>query len=196
LFDLISGVYPHRREALEPMRVHIEEKRLGKNKLLRRGGTVCKDMYYIKSGGCYMYVLEGEKELVTQFFFEGELMTDHFSFLTGRPSNQFIRTLEDTRLESLSYDSIQQLYDKIPGMERVGRVLTERACVRLMASLASYKNDSAETRYRKLLQRRPELSQRAPQYLIASYLGITPVGLSKIRRRLFRSGGEVFVKQG
>ncbi|TDX01219.1 Crp/Fnr family transcriptional regulator [Dinghuibacter silviterrae] len=169
---------------LEPLRPHIRTKHLKKSEYLARAGTVFREMYFVKKGGCVMYYLEGGKEVVTQFFFEGELMCDHYSFLTGRPSNQFVRMLEDTTVESLDDETIRQLYDEIPGLERISRLLTERTCVRLMFTLASHKNDSAEVRYRKLLIQRPQLFQRVPQYLIASYLGITPVGLSKVRKRL------------
>jgi CRP-like cAMP-binding protein len=184
--DFIGEVIPGYKERLEPVRRFITRRHLSKNEVLFRAGSVFKEIYYVKRGGCFMYQLDGGKEVVSQFFFEGDLMCDHFSFLTRRPSNQFVKALEDTELESLSFDDIQQLYDKLPELERVSRLLTERVCVRLMINLMSYKNDSAEVRYRKLLIQRPALFQRVPQYLIASYLSLTPVGLSKIRKRLSR----------
>ena len=185
--DFIGEVIPEYKVRLEPVRRHIIRRSLLKNELLFRAGSVFKEIYYVKRGGCFMYILEGGKEVVSQFFFEGDLMCDHFSFLTRRPSNQFVRALEETELESLSFDDLQLLYDQLPELERVSRLLTERTCVRLMINLMSYKNDSAEVRYRKLLLQRPALFQRVPQYLIASYLSLTPVGLSKIRKRLTRS---------
>jgi CRP-like cAMP-binding protein len=185
--DFIGEVIPGYKVRLEPVRQYMTRRSLSKNEILFRAGSVFKEMYYVKRGGCFMYVLDGGKEVVSQFFFEGDLMCDHFSFLTRRPSNQFVRALEDTELECLSYDDIHHLYDRFPELERVSRLLTERVCVRLMVNLMSYKNDSAEVRYRKLLIQRPALFQRVPQYLIASYLSLTPVGLSKIRKRLTRS---------
>jgi CRP/FNR family transcriptional regulator, anaerobic regulatory protein len=184
--DFIEEVIPEYKARLELVRNYIATKNIPKNEVLFRAGNISKEMYFVRKGGCVMYTLEGGEEVVSQFFFEGELMCDHFSFLTFRPSNQFIRALEDSELESLSYDDIQYLYDRIPELERVGRILTERICVQLMINLMSYKNDSAEIRYRKLLIQRPALFQRVPQYLIASFLSLTPVGLSKIRKRLTR----------
>jgi len=185
--DFIGEVVPEYKIHVELMRPFVARKSLSRNDLLFRAGAVFKDMYYVKKGGCFMYILEGGKEIVSQFFFEGDLMCDHFSFLTKRPSNQFVKALEDTELECLGYDDIQHLYDVVPGLDRIGRILTERICIRLMINLMSYKNDSPEVMYRKLLIQRPALSQRVPQYLIASYLSLTPVGLSKIRKRLSRS---------
>ncbi len=185
--DFIGEVAPSYREGLEPLKAFITRKTVQKNDYLLKAGVVFKEMYYVKKGACFMYVLEGGREIVSQFFFEGDLMSDHFSFLTGRPSNQFIRTLEDTEVECLSFEDITRLYDELPGLERIGRILTERICVRLMINLMSYKNDSIETRYRKLMIQRPALFQRVPQYLIASYLSVTPVGLSKVRKRLSKS---------
>lgn len=185
--DFIGEVVPEYKTRLEAIRLFITGRRLSKSEILFRAGAVFKEIYYVKRGGCVMYVLEGGKEVVTQFFFEGDLLCDHFSLLTKRPSNQFVRALEDTELECLSYDEVENLYDHVPGLERVSRIITERVCVRLMINLMSYKNDSAEVRYRKLMIHRPVLFQRVPQYLIASYLSITPVGLSKIRKRLAKS---------
>lgn len=182
--DFMAQVAPEYAASLERMRPYVQVKTLQKSEVLFRAGAVFREMYYVRKGGCVLYSLDGGKEVVSQFFFEGELMCDHFSFLTGRPSNQYVRALEDTALESLSYKTIQQMYEEVPGLERVSRLLTECTCVRLMLHLTSYKNDSAETRYRKLLVQRPQLAQRVPQYLIASYLGVTPVGLSKVRKRL------------
>jgi CRP-like cAMP-binding protein len=185
--DFIGDVVPEYKARLEPVRHFITRRHLSKNEVLFRAGPVFKEIYYVKRGGCFMYVLDGGKEVVSQFFFEGDLMCDHFSFLTRRPSNQFVKAIEETELESLSYEDMQNLYEELPELERVSRLLTERVCVRLMINLMSYKNDSAEVRYRKLLVQRPALFQRVPQYLIASYLSLTPVGLSKIRKRLSRS---------
>lgn len=185
--DFIGDVVPAYRVHLDMMRPFVSNKTVSRNDILFRAGAVFKEMYYVSKGGCFMYTLEGGREVVSQFFFEGELMCDHFSFLTKRASNQFVRALEDTELECLSFDDIQSLYDKVPGLDRIGRILTERICIRLMINMMSYKNDSPEVRYRKLLIQRPALFQRVPQYLIASYLSLTPVGLSKIRKRLSRS---------
>lgn len=185
--EYLAQIAPDYTLSLEQLRPYVKSRTLLKNEVLFRAGSVFRDMYYVQKGGCFLYTLEGGKEVVSQFFFEGELMCDHYSFLTGRRSNQFVRALEETTLESLAADDIERLYDEIPGLERISRLLTERTCVRLMFYLNSHKNDSAEVRYRKLLARRPQLFQRVPQYLIASYLGITPVGLSKVRRRLSKS---------
>jgi CRP-like cAMP-binding protein len=185
--EFIGSVLPERQAAFEGLRPYVKTKDLQKQETLFRSGSVFHEMYYVRKGGCLMYTLDAGREVATQFFFEGELMCDHYSYLTGRRSNQFVRALEDSVVESLHREDIERLYDEIPGLERVSRLLTEGICVRLMFFLASHKNDSAEMRYRKLLAQRPQLVQRVPQYLIASYLGVTPVGLSKIRKRLSQS---------
>jgi CRP/FNR family transcriptional regulator, anaerobic regulatory protein len=182
--EFLAQVAPEYTLSLERLRPYMKSRILQKNEVLFRAGSVFHDMFYVQRGGCFLYTLDGGMEVVSQFFFEGELMCDHYSFLTGSRSNQFVRALEDSVVESISHDDIAHLYGEVPGLERISRVLTERTCVRLMYYLASHKNDSAEVRYRKLLASRPQLFQRVPQYLIASYLGITPVGLSKVRRRL------------
>ena len=185
--EFLAQMAPDYTLSLDQLRPYIKSRTLQKNEILFRAGSVFHDMYFVQKGGCFLYTLEGGKEVVSQFFFEGELMCDHYSFLTGRKSNQFVRALEDSLVECISHEDIERGYDDIPGLERISRLLTERTCIKLMFYLASHKNDSAEVRYRKLLASRPQLFQRVPQYLIASYLGITPVGLSKVRRRLSQS---------
>ena len=124
------------------------------------------------------------KEEVIEFYFEGMLNSDYVSFIRQEPSNQFIRALEDMEVEDLSYDDLQYLYANVPPLNRSGRKITEGLYCGITKRMLSYQKDSPEVRYLKLIEQRPTLFQRVPQYLVASYLGVTPVGLSKIRKRL------------
>jgi len=87
-------------------------------------------------------------------------------------------------VEVLSYEDLHYLYDNLLPIERAGRIITEGLFCGIVRRMLSYQNDSPEVRYQKLIEQRPMLFQRVPQYLIASFLGVTPVGLSKIRKRL------------
>ena len=137
-----------------------------------------------------MYRDMEEKEEVTEFYFEGMLNSDYVSFIRQEPSEHYIRALEDMEVEEFSYTDLQYLYANVPASNKVGRLITERLYCGIITRMLSYQNDTPEVRYQKLIRERPALLQRVPQYLIASFLGVTPVGLSKIRKRLHDHGQE------
>ena len=114
---------------------------------------------------------------------EREFITDYGSFLNGSPADKDIICLEDSELLILGYQSLQELYELNPVFERAGRLVAEMLFLNWQQRVKSLLLDDAETRYRKLIENRPELPQRIPQYLVAQYLGISPETLSRIRRK-------------
>ncbi len=135
-----------------------------------------------------MYREKEGKEEVTDFHFEGMLTGDYASFITQGPSEHYIRALEDCVIDELNHSDLQHLYTTLPLLERVGRILSEQVYCKVLTRMSSYQNDTPEVRYLKLSEEQPDLSKQVPQYLIASFLGVTPVGLSKIRKRLHDNG--------
>ncbi|MBC7920990.1 MAG: Crp/Fnr family transcriptional regulator [Ferruginibacter sp.] len=159
-------------------------KEVSAKEFLLRKGQVCRHIAFVESGLLRYYYLVGGKEMVGNFFFENSFVGDFGSFITGQPAVQFIDTLEDCRLLLASHSDWQQLYGRIPALERFGRLLAEGLFVHAQQRTASFLLDSPQQRYLNLLKNRPKVLQRVPQYMIASYLGITPEALSRIRRRL------------
>ncbi|MCU0352397.1 MAG: Crp/Fnr family transcriptional regulator [Cytophagales bacterium] len=162
-------------------------KQLRRKELFYSEGQVCRSVAFVNSGCLrYFYVKEGE-ERTGQFFFENAWYTDYESFLTGQPSKQNIQALEPTELLLLSKKDLYELYDAIPAFERFGRIMAENAY------LGSRKNNMAlltlnpEERYLNLIAERPKVIERIPLKYIASYLGVKPESLSRIRKRLFDS---------
>lgn len=182
--ELISRCVPGSIATQEVVKPYIQRTKFQKNDLVLQADTVCKKARFICEGACYMYRNADGKEEVTDFFFEGNLIGDYVSFIRQEPSEHYIRALEDCVVEELSYEDLRHLYRTVPTMERVGRILSEQIYCSALTRMSSYQNDSPEFRYQQLLKQRPSLFQRVPQYLIASFLGVTPVGLSKIRKRL------------
>ena len=114
----------------------------------------------------------------------------HTSYFYRQPSTQVVETLEDSKLLVLRHDDLQELLTSVPKMhEFLQRLFAERLSFAQQV-LASFILNKPEDRYRALLARRPELLQRVPQNILSSYLGITPVSLSRIRKRL-AEGGEL-----
>jgi CRP-like cAMP-binding protein len=159
-------------------------KRYKRKELILREGQVCKHAYFINEGCLrYFYTVKGQ-ENTAQFFFENGWYTDYHSFLTGKPSKQNIEALEPTEVVLLAATDLQQLYSDIPKFERFGRLIAENAFLGLRQRSELLENQSAEERYLSLMQERPKVFERIPQHYIASYLGIKPPSLSRIRKRI------------
>jgi CRP-like cAMP-binding protein len=182
--DMIGQVIPGETAALEMTKTFIKTRDLRKNDLLLAVGDICNQITFVSKGACYMYRARDGREEVIEFYLEGMPCSDYVSFIRQKPSDNAIRLLEDCVVEQLSYKDLHYLYDTMLPIERVGRIITEKLYCGITKRMLSYQKDSPEVRYRNLVGQRPEVFQRAPQYLIASYLGVTPVGLSKIRKRL------------
>ena len=183
--DVIAQFIPGEAAAHEVIKTFIKPRTVRKNEFLLQAGSICKKATFVSKGACYMYRrdVDGHEEVI-EFYFEGMLNSDYVSFIRQEPSNQYIRALEDMEVEDLGYDDLQYLYNNVPPVNRSGRMITEALYCGITKRMLSYQNDSPEIRYQKLLEERPVLFQRVPQYLVASFLGVTPVGLSKIRKRL------------
>lgn len=157
-----------------------------KKELVLQEGQVCKYAYFINKGCLrYYYNVEGQ-ENTAQFFFENGWYTDYDSFLTGKPTQQNIETLEKTEFLLISSADLQQLYVEIPKFERFGRLMAENAFLGIRQRSEMLENQTAEERYLKLMKERPKVFERIPQHYIASYLGIKPPSLSRIRKRLLQ----------
>jgi CRP/FNR family transcriptional regulator, anaerobic regulatory protein len=159
-------------------------KKLKRKELLLREGEVCRHAYFINTGCIrYFYTIEGEQHTM-QFFFENGWYTDYESFLSGSPSRQNIEALEKCELLMLSREDLNQLYVEVPKFERFGRLVAENAFLGLHKRNIMLSNFKPEERYLQLLQERPKVMERIPQHYIASYLGIKPESLSRIRKRI------------
>ncbi len=161
--------------------------KLKKREMLLHEGEVCREAYFINKGCLrYFYNVEGE-EKSGQFFFENAWYSDFYSFTTGKATDENIQALEASELLALSREALLQLFEQIPKLERWGRLIAENAFIGLKNVNSAYLNLSPTERYQALLRERPKVIQRVPQRYIASYLGIQPESLSRIRKRLQKS---------
>jgi CRP-like cAMP-binding protein len=115
---------------------------------------------------------------------ENEYLAQYDSFLTRTPSAGNIDALEDCELINLSYDDIQKLYESFPVFERFGRKVAEMLFIMISSQTNRLLTLSPEERYQQLQEEQSYILQRVPQYMIASYIGITPEHLSRLRKRL------------
>ena len=163
----------------------LKEKRLSKNELLLLEGSICGFIAFINYGSLiYFKLLENGNEVTTDFAFAGEWVTDNFSRLSGVPSTLNIRALEDTSLIILSNSDLAKVYEGIPKLEKVGRILIEQAFMKITQHSIDLQVLTATERYVKLIDKYPEILQKIPLHHIANYLGIAPKSLSRIRKEI------------
>lgn len=144
-----------------------------------------KDIGFVLSGNMRHYYTRDGEEKTTYFYFEGHIISSYISAVTGQSSLLTIEALTDSRLLSFPYPHLRALFDQSPTWERFGRLVAEYLAFGLEERMAGLLILSPEERYLELLQgNKKKIIERIPQHYIANYLGITPVSLSRIRKRL------------
>ncbi|HEX8020409.1 Crp/Fnr family transcriptional regulator [Mucilaginibacter sp.] len=165
-------------------RTLFHKKALKKGEHLLKAGDVCRYIFFIETGLVRYYINNDGVEQTNYFNKENEFVCDYMSFLPQTPSYVNIQTLEDTTIWVISYVGIQQFYKEVTAGERFGRLAIEQVFVSVISQIGSLYTDLPETRYTKFLSDYADIAQRIPQYYIASYVGIKPQSLSRIRKRI------------
>lgn len=147
-------------------------------------GDVCGHVGFIVSGLIQAYYIVQGEQVTQEFYFENTYATSYVSFLTSQPSLRYLQALDDTHLLILSREDLYRFYSGSQDAERMGRLIAEGAFMRFDYRTQQFLLKPPEQRYRDLLKDRPNVMQRVPQKLVASYLGIKPESLSRIRKRI------------
>jgi len=147
-------------------------------------GKVARELYFINRGIIRLYYNKEGEEITGFIFKENLFATSYDSFLEQSPSIQILETLEDCDLLVISFERLQQLYEQLPKMNILTRKVAEQRIINAQKIVSSFVLDSPEERYRKFEEQHKDLLQRVPQHIIVSFLGITPVSLSRIRKRI------------
>jgi CRP-like cAMP-binding protein len=166
---------------------HFYSKQLKKKELLVSDDKTCTEVCFILAGSFRFYFIKDGMEISNYFCFAGELISSYMSFLKQKPGISNIEAMEDAELLCFSYNSLQQLLNDERmafKMERFGRKVAEYLICCFEERVSAFILQSPEERYRHLVENQPDLLQRIPQHYIANYLGITPVSLSRIRKRV------------
>jgi CRP-like cAMP-binding protein len=174
--------------ALDQFCGKLVRRRLRRKEFLYEAGQVCRAVAFVESGCLRYFYLTDGVEQTGQFFFENAWYTDYESFLSERPTQQFIQTLEPTDLWLLPKSALYELYEKHPKIERFGRIMAENAFLGSRKTNVNFLTRTPEERYRQLIVERPKLIERVSLKYIASYLGVQPESLSRIRKRIFLEG--------
>lgn len=158
--------------------------KISKNQTLIAEGQVATELYFINKGLLRLYYNK-DGDLITAYIFREHLFASSYaSFLESSPSIQCLDTLEDCELLVLSKQKLDLLYQEIPKINILTRKIAEQRFLNSQRILSSFLLDSPEERYKKFAENNNDLFLRIPHHIIASFLGITPVSLSRIRKRL------------
>jgi len=185
LFQNLDEKIQLTKEEKELCKSFFSPKKLRKRQYILQEGDVCKYVAFVEKGMLRSYTIDEKgNEHIMQFAFEGWWIADQFSFLTGEPAIYNIDALEDSELLLLSKQAEDELLKKIPKFERYFRLLLQNSLIATQRRLISSLSQSAEERYHQMINSCPTIPQRVPQHMMASFLGITPETLSRIRKQL------------
>jgi len=156
-----------------------------KGQYIVQQGDVCKNQFFILSGVAKtFYIDEDGQEHIVLFAIKDWWTSDMGSFITQTPADYNIQCIENTELIQFSYNAMEELYAEIPKLERFFRIILEKSLVSFQKRIVRNFSLTAKAQYLFFREQYPTIEQRVPQYMIASYLGITKEFLSKIKSQL------------
>ncbi|MBS1593425.1 MAG: Crp/Fnr family transcriptional regulator [Bacteroidetes bacterium] len=182
---LIEQFTPLTEDEWQMMQSLLSERTITRHECMIREGMMGRELGYILEGEMRHYYTHAEEQRTTYFYFENAFVGPYMSCVTGQPSRLTIEALSDTRLLVFPYEGFKALFQRSHTWERFGRKLAEYLAIGLEDRMVGLLTLSPEERYKDLLgSNKRKILERIPQQHIANYLGITPVSLSRIRKRL------------
>lgn len=160
---------------------------LKKNEFFLREGQFNNRIGFIKKGIVRYFVYKKEEESTLEFTSEGEFIGEYQSFTSRKTSVQNLQAVEDCEILTLSYDDLQHFFSVAKHGNLIGRIVIEHRFNTMISQLLSVYMHTPEERYKYFIENYKNLTQRIPQYLIASYIGVKPQSLSRIRKRITKS---------
>ncbi len=160
-------------------------KKLRKKRFLFGEGDVCKYTVFVEKGLLRSFTVDDKGgEHILQFSLAGWWSADLYSFLTGEPSPYYVEAVEDSELLLITKPSWDLLLKEVPAFERYFMILIQNNLIATQRRLIGSFSETAEEKYNRLLKEFPDIVQRVPQHMIASYIGITRETLSRIRSQI------------
>ena len=157
-----------------------------KGDILLKEGDISNECYFLLKGCVRSYFLKDAEEKTIEFYTEEQsIVPAHYETL--KPSEHYLECLEDTIVSVGNPKLEKETFQKYPELESLSRKIAETVIIKQQVSFTEFKTSTPEERYLNMLKLRPDLHQRVPQYQIASYLGIKPESLSRIRKRIISS---------
>jgi len=170
-------------EELEQIAGKFRRRTVKKNEYLLRQGEICGDLVFVQEGCLRLYNLADDIEVSVWFSFKHSSAIELYSFISERTSEYFLQAIEAGEILYLSKPALNQLYETYPKMQEMMRKFWEDVVINLVDRFTALQRDPAEKRYRDLLKK-PAYLQKIPQKHLASFIGVTPTSLSRIRKKV------------
>ena len=184
-FDTLKDKVDFNESDIAIVKEQLIPKKLRKKQYLLQEGDVCKFVAFVEKGVLRSYTIDEKgAEHIIQFALEGWLISDLYSFLTNEPATYTIDAIEDCELVLISKNAHQTLLEKLPKYETWIRLEITGAYLALQRRLTSIISLPLEERYEGFTSLYPHIVQRVPQHMIASYMGLTPETLSRVRKKI------------
>lgn len=171
-------------EAIDSLNKHVVTLKVSKGSMLIRKGERCNHFYIIQKGFARIFSVIDDKEITTLFARENDIVTSTYALFMQASSDESVEILEDSTLLKINYEEFLQRCNENPTLFKLYRYLMEKYYLALEERTLSLQFDDALERYRKLLARHPFILQRASLGSIASFLGMSPVTLSRMRAKV------------
>ncbi|MFY7900929.1 MAG: Crp/Fnr family transcriptional regulator [Chitinophagaceae bacterium] len=182
--DYYQKMIPHlSNEEWIALEDKLKLKTFKKGDAIVKQGDVSNYVYFIEKGFCRIYNTINQKEISTGFIGENEYVSIYDSFLTRKPATENLECLEDIILFALHYDDMQFLYNQYPVFQIFGRKIAEMLFIHVSQRSNALLLLTPEQRYQRMIDNGSNLLQKVPQYMLASYIGVTPEHLSRIRKK-------------
>ncbi|WP_298532892.1 Crp/Fnr family transcriptional regulator [uncultured Algibacter sp.] len=171
-------------EEIDIFNSYLKPKELSRKAFLLNEGQVCKSRYFVNSGCVRLYYINNKgNEQIIHFAIDNWWITDYESLINKTPSKLYIQAIEKTSLYELPEESFDALCEEVLNAERLFRKIMEKTYVAIQKRIEYIYSLSGEQLFETFISANPEFTQRVPQYMIASYLGMSPEFISKIKSK-------------
>jgi CRP-like cAMP-binding protein len=172
-------------EEFDLIKSKLEVEEIKTNAIIIKINQKVSKLYFVKSGLLRTYFLSDGKEINTYFACNGQFITSFSSYITQTPSIQYLEALESSTLYSITFEQLNNLYESYPKFEKFGKILAEQNYLCVLERMIYLQSKSAKEKYLYFIEKyEKKIVQRVPQLHIASYLGITPETLSRVRKEI------------
>ena len=162
---------------------NFSHKKVGKGTLIVEEATICNEISFIVDGYARIFVTKDVDEKTIHLAKPGEFLCAFDSFLSQTPSDEVVEAVTDLEIYTINYDAIQKVYEYSSRMEKLGRLIVQQMFVKKERRVISLIKYTGQEHYQHLIESDPDLANNVPLQYIASYLGITPETLSRIRNK-------------